>query len=168
MIHLLAALPATPVPTPVPTPNPLVQQVGQLQDQVGSLTHQVSQLAQQISVTPDDVNKLLMVGGLFLLGWLGSWVQAFINSRKQLAEKVNVLLTFFYTTLAPAAVIVYQDGQLDLSTPTKVLSSVGVVLLAAWVRHNGGKLTKRADGAENGSQLNAPAAEQVVPQKAGV
>jgi hypothetical protein len=126
-------------------------------------------------VTPEQINQLLFTGALLALGWLGSWLQSFINSRRRLAEKVNVLLTAFYAILAPTAIVLYQQGQLDFSSVSKALSSAALVLLVAWVRHNGGKLTKPVTSGENTSEDDSGSATELpvetsttAPQKAPV
>lgn len=141
---MIALLAVTATVAPSPTPQ---------------VVSQIVNVIKEVPMTPDYINQLLIAGGLFLAGWLFSWVQSFINSRKQLAEKVNVVITAFYTIIAPTAIVLWQEGQLDLSTPTKVLASVGVITLAAWVRYNGIKLTKPAD-----TTVVAP--EAVVPTRA--
>lgn len=151
MIQLLAALPATPSPTPQ-----VIQQV----------VEKTIKYTQEIPVTPNDIKTLLMVAALFLVGWALSWLQAFVNTHKEVGEKINVVVTALYAIVLPTGYIMWQDGQLDFTSFTHGLSSAAIVLLAAWVRHNGGKLTRRSGAPVDAPQLNAPATEQVVPQKA--
>ncbi len=127
--------------SPSPSASPLVK---------------VVEVTKEVVTLPNWFWPLLMVLGLAVLGWVASWLQAFINSRKALGEKLNVLVTAGYAVVVPAAVAVwqaFQAGQIDLSTFNTAVQTAGVVILASWLRHNGAKLTKKTpvyavDGAE--------------------
>jgi hypothetical protein len=106
---------------------------------------QVVEKIKEVPVSPEWLGPLLVVAGLLVAGWLGSWLQSLLNSHKEVGEKLNVALTGLYTFVVPSAVVLYQAvqaGQINFATLETAVQTAAVVLLAAWVRHNGSKLTK--------------------------
>lgn len=118
-------------PTPSPSASPVVKLV---------------ETVKEVPVVPGFVWVLLLVIGLLALGFVASWVQAFVNSKKDLGEKLNVLFTAGYAIVAPAATAVwqaYQSGQLNLSTFSTATQTAGIVILGAWMARNAPKLVKK-------------------------